>query len=153
MSTQASTAAQRIALRKRAIFAAAGKAGIDLRDAAERGRMVLELTGGRCASLSQCSLAELNAILDHLNRGREGYAGRRRVTPSAERAPLLSKVDALLAELHRVTGDVKPLSYADGVARRVCKRTSLDFCDPGDLKKVIAALASTLRHELAKRVP
>jgi len=43
--TAQQTTAQRIALRKRAIFAAAGKAGLDLRDAAERGRMVRELTG------------------------------------------------------------------------------------------------------------
>jgi len=49
------------------------------------------------------------------------------VTPSAERAPLLSKVDALLAELHRVTGTVKPLSYADGVARRGWTRTCVAF--------------------------
>jgi len=47
--TAQQTTAQRIALRKRAIFAAAGKAGLDLRDAAERGRMVRELTGGNAA--------------------------------------------------------------------------------------------------------
>lgn len=149
MSAQAPTAAQRIALRKRAIFAAAGKAGLDLRDAAERGRMVRELTGGRCASLSQCSLAELNAILDHLNRGREGYAGRRRVTPSAERAPLLAKIDALLAELHRVTGEPKSIKYADAIAKRNGWAENVDFADPAALRNVVAALNRTLQSKIA----
>jgi len=146
--TARQTPAQRLALRRRAIFAACKAAGLD--DEARRA-IVRQVTG--CASMADCTLQQLGDILDHLNRGKAGYAGRKRVTPAADRAPLLSKVDALLAELHRVTGDVKPLSYADGVARRVCKRTSLDFCDPDDLNKVVAALATTLRHEQAKRVP
>lgn len=146
--TARQTPAQRLALRRRAIFAACKAAGLE--DEARRA-IVRQVTG--CASMADCTLQQLGDILDHLNRGKAGYAGRKRVTPAADRAPLLSKVDALLAELHRVTGDIKPLSYADGVARRVCKRTSLDFCDPDDLKKVVAALATTLRHEQAKRGP
>lgn len=151
--TAQQTTAQRIALRRRAIFAAAGKCGLDFNDAAERSRVVAELTDGRRTGLSKCSLSELGDILDKLNGDKAGYAGRKRVTPSENRAPLLSKVDALLAELHRVTGEVKPLSYADGIARRSCKRSSLDFCDEADLRKVVAALTSTLRNEIAKRVP
>lgn len=146
--TAQQTTAQRIALRRRAIFAACKAAGLD--DDARRA-IVLELTG--CTSMSQCTLAQLGDVLDRLNRGKTGYAGRKRVTPAADRAPLLGKVSALLAELHRVTGAVKPLAYADGVARRVCKRSSLDFCAPDELRKVVAALASTLRHEQAKRAP
>lgn len=142
------TPAERRALRTRAIFAACRAAGLD-QDA--RRQLVKNLTG--CASLADCTLGQLGEVLDHLNRGKGGYAGRRRVTPAPERAPLLSKVDALLAELHRVTGEVYRLTYADGIARRVAKRTSLDFCDAEDLKKVVAALSNTLRHETARRVP
>lgn len=147
MAASAPLAVQ-IAARRRAVFAACKANGLD--DDARR-QLVKNLTG--CASLSDCTIGQLSEVLNHLNRGKAGYAGRRRVTPAEDRAPLLSKVDALLAELHRATGEVKPLSYADGVARRVCKRTSLDFCDVVDLKKVVAALATTLRHEQAKRVP
>ena len=145
--TAQQTTAQRIAARRRAIFAACHDAGLD--DDARRA-VVRQVTG--CVSMADCNLAQLSQVLDHLNRGKDGYAGRKRVTASAERAPLLSKVDALLAELHRVTGDVYRLSYADGIARRSCKRSSLDFCDEADLRKVVAALTSTLRSEIAKRV-
>jgi len=147
MAASAPLAAQ-IAARRRAVFAACKANGLD-NDA--RREIVKNLTG--CESLSDCTMGQLSEVLNHLNRGKNGYAGRKRVAPVAERAPLLSKVDALLAELHRVTGEVKPLSYADGVARRVCKRSSLDFCDVEDLKKVVAALANTLRNEVAKKVP
>ena len=143
--TAQQTTDQRIAARRRAIFAACKAAGLD--DDARRA-IVRQVTG--CARLADCNLAQ---VPDHLTRGKDGYAGRKRATASAERAPLLSKVDALLAELHRVTGEVKPLSYADGIARRSCKRSSLDFCDEADLRKVVAALTSTLRNEIAKRVP
>lgn len=139
-----------IAARRRAIFAACKAAGLD--DKA-RHKAIHTATEGKRTSLTDCTLADLNAVLNHLNRGQKGYDGRKRVTPSPERAPLLSKVDALLAELHRVTGRVHPLAYADGVARRVCNRSSLDFCEVADLKKVVAALATTLRSQIAKAVP
>jgi len=139
-----------IAARRKAIFAACNAAGLDTNG---RHTAIRTATEGKRTSLTECDLSDLNAVLDHLNRGKGGYEGRKRVTPSAERAPLLSKIDALLAELHRVTGDVHTLAYADGVARRVCKRSSLDFCDVGDLKKVVSALATTLRHKIAKSVP
>lgn len=141
------TPAERRALRSRAIFAACKANGLD-NDA--RRLLVKNITG--CASMADCTLGQLSEVLDHLNRGKGGYAGRRRVAPAPERAPLLAKVDALLAELHRVTGEVHRLAYADGIARRVCKRASLDFCDVADLKKVVAALTNTLRSETAKRV-
>ena len=149
MSTTSSstTAAERRRRLYGAIFARCKQDGLDQ---SARRQLVKNLTG--CDSLTECSIGQLKEIADHLNRGKKGYEGRQRVRPSAERAPLLSKIDALLAELHRVTGEVKPLAYADGIARRVCKRDSLDFCEPQELKKIIGALSATLRNELAKHV-
>lgn len=144
MSAQAPTAAQRIALRKRAIFAACRAAGID--DDTRRA-LVQQLTGR--ASLADCNLAQLGEVLDHLNRGKGGYAGRRRVRPAEDRAPLLAKIDALLAELHRVTGSVHTLAYADAIAKRNGWAECVDFADAAALKRVVAALNRTLQFKKA----
>ena len=142
--TAQQTTAQRIALRRRAIFAACKAAGLD-EDA--RRAIVLELTG--CTSMSQCTLTQLGDVLDRLNRSKTGYAGRRRSTPSAERAPLLAKIDALLAELHRVTGQVHTLKYADAIAKRNGWAENVDFADAAALRNVVAALNRTLQSKLA----
>lgn len=142
--TAQQTPVQRIALRRRAIFAACKAAGLD-EDA--RRAIVLELTG--CTSMSQCTLAQLGAVLDHLNRGKAGYAGRRRVTPAEDRAPLLAKIDALLAELHRVTGQVHTLKYADAIAKRNGWAENVDFADARGLKHIVGALNRTLQFKQA----
>lgn len=142
--TAQQTTAQRIALRRRAIFAACKAAGLD-EDA--RRAIVLELTG--CTSMSQCTLAQLGAVLDHLNRGKTGYAGRRRVTPTEDRAPLLAKIDALLAELHRVTGQVHTLKYADAIAKRNGWAENVDFADARALRHIVGALNRTLQFKQA----
>ena len=77
--TAQQTTAQRIALRRRAIFAACKAAGLD--EGARRA-IVLELTG--CTSMSQCTLTQLGDVLDRLNRSKTGYAGRRRSTPTED---------------------------------------------------------------------
>ena len=143
MTAQQSPAA-RMVLRKRAIFAACKAAGLD-NDA--RRDMVRQLTG--CKSRADCTLAQLGDILDHLNRGKQGYAGRKRVTPSEDRAPLLSKIDALLAELHRVTGEVHTLKYADAIAKRNGWAECVDFADPRALRNIVAALNRTLQFKQA----
>ena len=142
--TAQQTTSQRIALRRRAIFAACKAAGLD-EDA--RRAIVLELTG--CTSMSQCTLAQLGAVLDHLNRGKAGYAGRRRVTPAEDRAPLLAKIDALLAELHRVTGQVHTLKYADAIAKRNGWAENVDFADARALRHIVGALNRTLQFKQA----
>lgn len=142
--TAQQTTAQRIALRRRAIFAACKAAGLD-EDA--RRAIVLELTG--CTSMSQCTLAQLGDVLDRLNRGKTGYAGRRRSTPTEDRAPLLAKIDALLAELHRVTGQVHTLKYADAIAERNGWAENVDFADARALRHIVGALNRTLQFKQA----
>ncbi len=144
MPTAAQTPAQRRALRSRAIFAACKAAGLD-NDA--RRQLVKNLTG--CDSMTDCTMGQLAEILDHLNRGKHGYAGRKRVTPAADRAPLLEKIDALLAELHRVTGQVHTLRYADAIAKRNGWAECVDFADAAALKNIVGALNRTLQFKKA----
>jgi len=135
-----------LAARRRAIFAACKAAGLD--DDARR-QLVANLTG--CKSMSECTPGQLAEILNHLNRGRPAgkaaYAGRRRVKPAPDRAALLSKIDALLAELHRVTGEVHTLKYADAIAKKNGWGETVDFCAPDGLLKVVGALARTLKYK------
>ncbi|ANQ83674.1 hypothetical protein dqs_0598 [Azoarcus olearius] len=145
MSARTQTPAERMALRKRAIFAACRQQGID--DDARRA-LVRNLTG--CDSLARCTLMQLGQVLDHLNRGSQGYAGRKRTTPTADRAPLLSKIDALLAELHRVTGEVHTLKYADAIAKRNGWAECVDFADTAALKNIAGALNRTLQYKAAR---
>ena len=125
--------------RLRAVFAACKAHGID--DDMRRG-LVRQLTGRE--SISGCTPGELATVLDHMNRSKHGYAGRARVTPAAARAPLLGKVDALLAELHRVTGQVHTLKYADAIVRRNGWAECVDFASPDALHKLVGALSRTL---------
>lgn len=140
------TPAERIAQRKRAIFAACKANGVD--DDARR-LIVKNITG--CSSMADCTLLQLGEVLDHLNRGKGGYAGRKRVTPSADRAPLLEKIDALLAELHRVTGEVHTLKYADAIAKRNGWAETVDFADARALKNIVGALNRTLQFKKVGR--
>jgi phage gp16-like protein len=130
--------------RLRAIHAACRNNGLD--DDA-RHALIFALAGK--TSLAQCTALEMNRILDHLNRasgyaGKAAFEGRARVTPAAARAPLLTKIDALLAELHRVTGEPHTLKYADAIARRNGWGECIDFCNVAGLHRVVGALSRTL---------
>lgn len=131
----------------KAIFAACKATGLD--DEARRA-LVKQLTGRE--SMSECTAAELGQVLDHLNRGRRvgkaRYEGRRRVTPVETRAGQLAKIDALLAELHRVTGKAHTLKYADAIAKRNGYAECVDFCDGRGLRYVIGALTRTLQFKI-----
>jgi len=52
----------------------------------------------------------------------------------AARKKLMSKIEAMLADSHR------PWSYANAMAKRICKVDRLAFCTPAQLGKIIAAL-------------
>ncbi len=54
--------------------------------------------------------------------------------PPADRAPLLGKIEALLAE------QTLPWAYADGIAFQMFGRHKVRWCDPVQLRKVVAAL-------------
>jgi len=50
-----------------------------------------------------------------------------------DRAELLGKIEACLTERKL------PWSYAESMARRICKKNALEFCGPRDLWKIVAA--------------
>lgn len=97
--------------------------------------------------LKQCCGVESSADLDQPNRrkllaffrgrgwGRKDHGQNRpRNMNVPDRSRLLRKIEALLAEAKR------PWSYADTLAKRMCKVDSLTFCKPEHLSKIIAAL-------------
>lgn len=97
--------------------------------------------------LQQCCQAESAAELDAPNRrkllaffrgrgwGRRDHTQKRPKNMNLpDRSRMLKKIEALLAEAQR------PWSYADTLAKRMCKVDSLTFCKPEHLSKIIAAL-------------
>lgn len=54
---------------------------------------------------------------------------------AAEKVPLMTKLEAMLADMSL------PWSYADGIARNVCKVDKVRFCNAGQLYKVVQVLA------------
>lgn len=105
--------------------------------------------------LMQCCGVESAAELDPANRrkllaffrgrgwGRKDHSKNRPHNMNApDRARMLKKIEALLTEAHR------PWSYADAMAKRICKIDRLAFCLPEHLSKIIAALMyDAKRHE------
>jgi len=63
------------------------------------------------------------------------------IPPPEDRAPLLSKTEAILADLGL------PWSYADGIAKRMFKVDLVRWCKPPELLKVTAALCYHQRRK------
>jgi phage gp16-like protein len=70
-------------------------------------------------------------------------AGRARPNVGNDRTERMGKIEALLADASR------PWSYADALAKRICKRDSISFCDGDDLTKIIAALVIDVKRRKA----
>ncbi|WP_165669339.1 gp16 family protein [Metapseudomonas otitidis] len=61
--------------------------------------------------------------------------GRQTAEPAPERAALIGKIERQLAEAERT------IAYADGMARRMFKVERVEWCDPDQLRRLVAALA------------
>lgn len=123
-----------------AIHIAAKQLGLD--DDAYRA-MLQTVAGARSAA--DLDATGRRAVLNHLRRliGRAAAhpaAARPRNYGTEERGPLLRKIEALL------TDQKLPWTYAQAIARRLTKKDRLEFCSPGDLAKVIAALSYRQRR-------
>src|SRR3990172_1528704 len=104
----------------------------------------------RVRSAADLDHAGRRAVLDHLRalsgppaappRRRSAYPGRPHNIDSADRGPLIKKIEAYLAAAHR------PWSYADSMARRICKRDRVALCEPAQLRKLVAALEYDARR-------
>ena len=91
-------------------------------------------------SAGACNPAQLAAVANELRRlsgkpandARNGrvWAGK----PKGDMTPQLGKVEALLADAGR------EWAYAHALAKRLCRVARLEWCNPDQLAKVIAAL-------------
>ena len=95
------------------------------------------------------SSADLDAhgrarLIEHFkSRGFRVKAGSRSRHPGTvkrERAPLMGKIGAQLADMQL------PWAYADGIAQRMHKVESVRFCDGQQLHSIVAALAYEQRR-------
>lgn len=143
----------------RAIKAAQRQMGLD--DATYRSLLEAQTrpspdqAGKRSAAL--LTLKEQALVLDYMRRqgaanpkraGRD--AGLRRPAPAAGRAQLLGKLNSLLDEIGRVTGQPHSMAYADAIAKRNGWADSASFCDGPGLHRLVGALSRTLRARQAK---
>jgi len=107
-------------------------------------RALLErVTGQRSAA--DLDAKQRRAVIDEFYRlGWKPKTHRKPGQVPARKAPLIGKIEALLADASR------SWAYADGVARRVCKVDSVRFCDENQLRKVVAALMIDQRRRRAR---
>lgn len=68
----------------------------------------------------------------------------KRPNPTANREPLMGKIEALLADNNL------PWAYADGIAKRMFKVEKVDWLEREQLRKVVAALVVSINRNLAK---
>lgn len=114
-------------------------------------RAMLQAHGGVTSS-KDLSILGAAKVLAHLERSgfkpKASTANRIRPGVGADRAPLMGKVEALLADAAR------PWSYADGVAKRLFANTTkverIEFCDVAHLSKVVAALSFDAKRRAKK---
>lgn len=161
MSAAHDSEARRLA-QLRAIQAARRQLGLDddtYRDMLEAQTRTPSRPGKRSAAA--LTVAEGARVLDWLKRAgavnpkaaaRPGHVPdtKRRPIARRERAPMMAKIHALLAELGRVTGEPHGMAYADAVCKRNGWADAVDFARDLDLHLVIGALSRTLRHRQAQ---
>ena len=108
----------------------------------------VSVTGGK-RSATELTLPELVRAIEAIRRKGAPHptrsGGQRRPATADDRAALMAKVHALLAELSKVMKHNYSLTYADAIAARNGWGTAVDFCDAPALHKVVGALSRTLR--------
>ncbi len=107
-------------------------------------RAVLErVTGVRSAA--DLNAKQRRAVIDEFYRlGWKPKTHRKPGRVAAGKTQLMAKIEALLTDAAR------PWAYADGVAKRVCKVDSVQFCTDQQLHKVVAALMYDQRRRRAR---
>jgi phage gp16-like protein len=96
-----------------------------------------DVTGSQSAG--DLNVEQRQALLDRFKKigfkVQSKGAGRVKPKGGKDRALLISKIEAQLAEAKR------PWSYTDSMAKRMFKIDRIDFCEPEHLEKIIAALS------------
>jgi len=136
-----------------AIHAGAKKLGLSedvYRDLVER---VSKEHGAAQRSAGKCDRRQLDAIANELRRlggipAKAAYAAKRWAgRPKGDLSPQLSKIEALLADSGR------EWEYAHSVARHMFKVGRLEWCNPDQLSKVIAALQIDANRRALREAP
>lgn len=137
------------AVRKRElakIHIGAKQLGMDPQDASpESDYRRMLWTVARVRSARDLDAAGRRAVLDHLRAlgfrpARRPHRGAPHNLDSDERGPQLRKIEAMLAAADR------PWAYADGIAQRMFQVARVTWCNPTQLRKVIAALSYDARR-------
>ncbi len=109
-------------------------------------QMLLSLTGKN--SCAKMTISELKRVISHLKKC--GFQNKpqtfgQRPNPGAGRRALMSKVEALLADngLH--------WNYAHSMARHMFKVEKVEWLEPEQLRKLVAALEISIRRQAAKQ--
>lgn len=107
-------------------------------------RALLERVTGLRSS-ADLDAKQLRAVIDEFYRlgwRPKTHRNPGKVPPS--KAALVAKIKALLTDAGR------PWAYADEVASRVCKVSTVRFCDEHQLRKIVAALMIDQRRRQAR---
>lgn len=98
--------------------------------------ILLQVTGK--SSSKDLTWQERKALLDHFKKCgfkiNSKTAGRAAPVVANDRQAMVGKIEALLAEAKY------PWSYADALAKKICKVERIEWCLPFHLSKIIAAL-------------
>lgn len=94
--------------------------------------IMLSVTGKQSAA--ELDWIGRKKLLDHFKKLGFKPAQRSRPVVANDRKAQISKIEAQLAEAKF------PWTYADAMAKRICKVDSIKFCTPEHLGKIIAAL-------------
>ena len=101
-------------------------------------RAILQRVTGKTSSTTLSWVERMRTIEEFKRLGFKTTAGRfTRGAPVVvkDRQALIRKMEAQLAEADY------PWSYADTLAKRICKVDRIEFCQPEHLSKIIAALS------------
>ena len=124
----------RKAARIKAIHAACRSAGIE---SDERHRLQKSLTGKE--SLNDMSYAEVNTVLDHLNRA-AGYTGHAGTPKGIENDQQLQKIEALLADMKLPWKYIHSGKNGPSMVKQLTGKDRLEWADATGKQAVIVAL-------------
>jgi len=124
----------RRAARIRAIHAACRSASID---DAERKRLQAQITGK--ASATDMSFAELDQVLNHLNKaaGYHAYDGKPK---TVDADPQLQKIEALLADMKLPWAYIHRSKFGPTMVKRLTGKDRIEWADVAGKQAVITAL-------------
>lgn len=98
----------------------------------------------RVRSAADLDAAGREAVIAHLKGRGFKSTTKRRARPPADRAALVAKIRALLIAADRAD------AYADGIAKHMFRVERFEWCDPDQLRRIVAALNYDAKRRAAK---